>query len=110
MLSYIDPQTGEFLWQCPLCGQSIRCQDPLQFDQLEQESTCEGCRARDLFQSNPEVIGFAVKMWARSGRWPVSSSWMEAIPASGISVLGGDYPASALRNPRRAAILSWTAG
>lgn len=110
MLAYIDPQTGEFLWQCPLCGQSIRCQDPLQFDKLEQESTCEGCRARELFQSNPEVIGFAVDMWARSGKWPVSSCWMEAIPASGISVLGGDYHASALRYAGRAAILSWTAG
>jgi len=110
MLVYIDPQTGEFLWRCPLCGESIRCQDQFEIDQLESEAACEGCRARELFESNPEIIAFAVDMWARMDSWPQSSTWMEAIPPSGISVLGGDYHAEGLRYPRRTAVLSWTAG
>lgn len=109
MPSYIDPRTGEFVWCCPLCGQPIRCQDPLQVDRLEQEAACESCRAKDLFRSNPEIIGFAVAMWARSNSWPPSSTWMEAIPPSGISILGDDYRVSTLRYPRRAALSSWTA-
>ncbi len=110
MLCYIDPQTGEFLWRCPLCGESIRCQDQLELDTLEEEVACEGCRAREIFETNPEMIGFAVDMWARADSWPQSSSWMEAIPPSGISVLGDNYRASALRYPRRSSLLSWTAG
>ena len=110
MLTYIDPQTGEFLWRCPLCGESIRCQDQSQIVHLEYEAACKGCRARELFESSPEMIGFAVDMWARLDSWPQSSTWMEAIPLSGISVLGGDYHADGLRYPRRTAVLSWTAG
>ena len=110
MLSYIDPQTGEFIWRCPLCGESIRCQDQSQFDRLEKEGACEGCRAREIFESNPEMIGFAVDMWASADSWPQSSSWMEAIPPSGISVLGSDYRASTLHYPRRSSLLSWSAG
>jgi hypothetical protein len=110
MLCYIDPQTGEFIWRCPRCGEPIRCQDPAQIDRLEKEGACEGCRARDLFESTPEVIGFAVDLWARAGSWPQSSAWMEAIPPSGISVLGSDYHASGLRYSRRSSLLSWTTG
>ncbi len=110
VLCYIDPQTGEFLWRCPLCGESIRCQDQLELEELEKEGACEGCRAREIFESNPEMIGFAVDMWASADSWPQSSSWMKAIPPSGISVLGDDYRVSALRYPRRSSLLSWTAG
>jgi hypothetical protein len=110
MLCYIDPQTGEFLWRCPHCGESIHCQDQEQVDQLEEDAACGGCRAKELFASNPEIIGFAVELWARSDSWPQSSSWMEAIPPTGISVLGSDYHAAGLRYPGRAALSSWTAG
>jgi DNA-directed RNA polymerase subunit RPC12/RpoP len=109
MLVYIHPHTGEFLWRCPDCGESISCQDLTELDQLRDDGACEGCRARELFERNPEMIGFAVDMWARLDSWPQSSSWMEAIPPSGISVLGSDRGVFGLRDPRRAP-LSWTAG
>jgi hypothetical protein len=108
MLAYIDPQTGEYLWRCPVCGESIRCQDQLDLDQLKYEGACEGCRARELFENNPEMIGFAVDMWARLDSWPQSSTWMEAIPPSGISILGSDYHAGSLSYPRLTVVLSWT--
>ncbi len=110
MLMYIDPNTGEFLWRCPLCGESIRCRDQSEIDELEEEAVCAGCRAKALFESNPEMIGFAVDMWARLDSWPQSSAWMEAIPASGISVLGAEYHARDWGYPRRTAGLSWTRG
>lgn len=110
MLFYIDPQTSEIVWRCPRCGESIRCQDLLELDQLTEASACEGCRARELFESSPEMISFAVGMWARSDSWPASSVWMEAIPQSGISVLGADYHSHALRYPKRPALLSRTTG
>ena len=110
MLMYIDPNTGEFLWRCPLCGESIRCRDQAEIDELEEEAACAGCRARALFESNPEMIGFAVDMWARLDSWPQSSTWMEAIPTTGISVLGADYHARDWGYPRRSAALGWTRG
>ena len=81
-----------------------------EIDELEEESLCAGCRARALFESNPEMIGFAVDMWARLDSWPQSSTWMEAIPASGISVLCAEYHARDWGYPRRPAALSWTRG
>jgi DNA-directed RNA polymerase subunit RPC12/RpoP len=110
MLSYIHPLTGELVWLCPQCGQSIRCQGLIEFEQLQDEAACDGCRARELFERNPEMIGFAVDMWARLDTWPQSSVWMEAIPPSGISVLGADYHASGLRHLIGSAALGWTAG
>ena len=110
MPSYIDPLTSEIVWICPHCGESIRCEDLLELDKLQKDSACEGCRARELFESNPEMISFAVDMWARSDTWPRSSIWMEAIPPSGISVLGAGYHARGLRYVKRPALLSWTAG
>jgi DNA-directed RNA polymerase subunit RPC12/RpoP len=110
MPSYIDPLTSEIVWSCPHCGESICCQDLLELDKLQKDGACEGCRARELFQSNPEMISFAVDMWARLDTWPRSSIWMEAIPPSGISVLGADYHAHGLQYPKRPALLSWTAG
>jgi DNA-directed RNA polymerase subunit RPC12/RpoP len=108
--TYVHPLTGELLWRCPHCGHSIRCQNLTELDQLEDDAACEGCRARELFERNPEMIGFAVDMWARLDAWPQSSVWMEAIPLSGISVLGAGYHAIGLRYPNRTAALSWTAG
>ena len=110
MLAYIQPHTGEILWRCPHCGESILCHDLAEFDQLQDEMACEGCRARELFERNPEVIGFAVDMWARLDSWPQSSSWMEAIPPSGISVLGAGYGEFGLRYQKHTAALGWSAG
>ena len=110
MLMYIDPNTGEFLCRCPVCGESIRCRDQVEVDELEEEGACAGCRARALFESNPEMIGFAVDMWARLDSWPQSSIWMEAIPPTGISVLGAEYHDRDWGHPGRTAALSWTRG
>ena len=110
MPTYIHHLTGELIWLCPQCGEPIRCQDLIEFEQLQDEAACDGCRARELFEENPEMIGFAVDMWARLDTWPQSSVWMEAIPPSGISVLGADYHAFRLGYPIGTAALTWTAG
>ena len=109
MLSYIDPKKGEIVWCCPSCGESVRCEDLLELDRLQEGSACEGRRARELFENSPEMISFAVGMWARSDSWPQSSIWMEAIPPSGISVLGADYHSHGLRSPKRPALLGFRA-
>ena len=90
---HLDPQTVEFLWRCPLCGETIRLQSQTEVSQAEQAGGCEGCRAKATFQRTPEMIGLLVALWARSDAWPQSVSWMEAIPTSGISILGNAYQA-----------------
>jgi hypothetical protein len=90
---HLHPETAEFLWRCPLCGQSLRFQTQAEVNLAEQAGACEGCRAKAMFKRTPEMIGLLVALWARSDAWPESVSWMEAIPASGISILGNAYQA-----------------
>lgn len=93
MSNYLDPQTGECLWRCPQCGELIRFGSQLAALQAERAGGCQGCRAKKTFEDNPGLIGFFLDFWAGADAWPQSHSWMAAIPASGISILGNAYSA-----------------
>jgi hypothetical protein len=93
---HLHPQTAEFLWCCPRCGQSLRFKSQMEVNFAEQAGACEGCRAKAMFERTPEMIALLVVLWARSDAWPQSISWMEAIPSSGISILGNAYQARGL--------------
>ena len=93
MMYHLDPQTGEFLWRCPECGQSIHLQSQLAVCLAERAGRCQGCRAKVEFEQNPGLVGFFLDFWARADAWPQSDSWMEAIPAAGIPILASAYPA-----------------
>ena len=41
---------------------------------------CQGCRARISFIKNPELVGLFLDFWYRTGAFPQSTSWLEAIP------------------------------
>ena len=94
MSKYLDPLTGDVLWRCPQCGESIRFRSELAVLQAERAGGCQGCRAKATFEGNPGLIGFFLDFWAGADAWPQSHSWMAAIPASGISIVGNAYPAA----------------
>jgi hypothetical protein len=39
------------------------------------------------------LVGLYLDFWVRADAWPQSDSWLEAIPAAGISILGGAHAA-----------------
>jgi hypothetical protein len=41
---------------------------------------CQGCRAKITFQQDPGLIGLFLDFWHRTGKFPKSASWLEAIP------------------------------
>jgi hypothetical protein len=79
MVYNIDPRTGELLWHCPKCGESIHFPNLQALHLAEQAGGCQGCRAKATFEHNPELIGLFLDFWVRTDAWPKSSSWIEAI-------------------------------
>lgn len=83
----LNPLTGEYLWRCPSCGQTIRLSNEVAVRLAERAGGCQGCRAKAAFQRNPGLVGFFVDFWSRAGAWPQSDSWMQAVRGGGISIL-----------------------
>ena len=88
MTQIIHPHTGEYLWRCPECGETIRLSSQAAVCLAEQAGRCQGCRAKATFQLRPGLIGFFLDFWARADAWPQSDSWMAAVPMSGVSIVG----------------------
>jgi hypothetical protein len=93
MMHILDPQTGEYRWRCPECGETIRLSSPTAVCLVQRAGRCQGCRARVTFKQNPELVGFYLDFWARTNAWPQSDSWMDAMPESGVSIPNNRYPA-----------------
>jgi len=47
---------------------------------LSERKCCQGCRAKISFEKNPRVIGLFLDFWCRTGNFPESASWLEALP------------------------------
>jgi hypothetical protein len=82
MVIYTDPQTGEYLWACPECGTFIRFHSLLAVQMAKQAGGCQGCRARIILSQTPVLINAFLDFWTRTGAWPQSPSWMEALPVT----------------------------
>ncbi len=78
-MNHLDPQTDEYLWRCPQCGESIRFPNWLALRLAKRAGTCQGCRAKATFERNPGLVGLFMDFWARTDTWPQSNSWMEAV-------------------------------
>jgi hypothetical protein len=108
MKYYVDPMIGTFLWRCPECGQSIRLKSESAVCLAARAGRCQGCRAKATFQQNPGLVGFFLEYWARTDSWPLSDSWVEFLPALGVSILGSANAtarASSLAGPPSAGML-----
>jgi hypothetical protein len=91
MMYVLDPQTGHYLWRCPECGETIRLTSFSAICLVKRAGCCQGCRARATFERNPGLAGFFLDFWAGADAWPQSASWLEALPAAGVSILGNAY-------------------
>jgi predicted RNA-binding Zn-ribbon protein involved in translation (DUF1610 family) len=91
VMQILDPQTGEYLWHCPECGETIRLSSPAAVRLAEQAGRCQGCRAKATFQQKPELIGLFLDFWVRADAWPQSDSWLDAVSGCGSSILDHGY-------------------
>ena len=83
LVVWYDSQDNRYLVVCPKCHALITCNS---LDVLYHEVVgngghcCQGCRARITFEKDPGLIGMFLDFWSRTGRFPESDSWLEAIP------------------------------
>ncbi len=78
-----DVQAGQYFVLCPQCRERIIYDtlDSLYHELISSDrKCCQGCRARTSFERNPELVGLFLDFWYRTGAFPQSTSWLEAIP------------------------------
>jgi len=80
---WYDSQEDRYVALCPECHELITC-DTLGIVYQEmvwsKRKGCQGCRAKISFQQDPALIGLFLDYWHRTGNFPESMSWIEAIP------------------------------
>jgi hypothetical protein len=83
LAAWYDNMENQYIAVCPKCHSSITY-DSLTILYRElvigDAKCCQGCRAKITFERNPGLIGLFLDFWYRTGSFPKSSSWMEAIP------------------------------
>jgi hypothetical protein len=83
LAAWYDTQADKYLAVCPKCRRLVAF-DTLQALRLSlalgDRRCCQGCRAKITFEHDPGLISVFVDFWSRSGAWPESPSWFDAIP------------------------------
>lgn len=80
---WYDSQEDQYLVLCPACRELIICDTlGIVFHEMvwSKRKCCQGCRAKITFQQDPGLIGLFLDYWYRTGNFPESASWLEAIP------------------------------
>ena len=77
--------TGEDRYRvlCPQCQCLVTCEtiETVYRDMvLSKRRCCQGCRAKISFKKNPKLVGVILDFWCRTGNFPESESWLEAVP------------------------------
>jgi len=80
---WYDNIDHQYLALCPKCHELITYDtlNSLNHELVSSDSKCcQGCRAKITFERNPGAIWIFLDFWYRTGNFPQSSSWLEAIP------------------------------
>jgi hypothetical protein len=92
-----DSERDQYLVLCPICHELILC-DTLDIVYQEmvwsERKCCQGCRAKVTFQEDPGLIGVFLDYWLRTGNFPESASWLEAIPPEQYNLWAKAIPAA----------------
>jgi hypothetical protein len=80
---WYDTREDQFRVLCPRCHCLVTC-DTIEIVYremvLSERKCCQGCRAKISFEKNPLLIGVFLDFWCRTGKFPESDSWIEAVP------------------------------
>jgi hypothetical protein len=80
---WYDTRKSRYRVLCPQCGCLITC-ETIEIVYREMALSggkgCQGCRAKISLEKNPRVTGLFLDFWSRTGNFPESGSWLEAVP------------------------------
>jgi hypothetical protein len=88
---WYDNQKEQYVVLCPQCHEMIshRTLNALYHEMvLGDRQCCQGCRARITFEKDPGLIGMFLDFWYRTGNFPKSDSWIEAVPQPQLNLWG----------------------
>jgi hypothetical protein len=94
---WYDSQEDKYMVVCPKCHKLITCNS---LDSLYHEMVwngrqcCQGCRAKISFERDPGLIGMFLDFWYRTGKFPESDSWIEAVPQPQLNFWGKEIKAA----------------
>jgi hypothetical protein len=86
---WYDCQEDKYWVVCPKCQTLIACNsiEVLYHEMVwGDRQCCQGCRARITFEKDPGLIGMLLDFWHRTGKFPESDSWIEAIPPAHLNL------------------------
>ena len=84
-----DTQEDLYWILCPQCHSLISCETigvAYREVVLSERKCCQGCRAKISFEKNPGLVGVFLDFWCRTGKFPESDSWLEAVPQKQINL------------------------
>jgi len=91
LAAWYDCQEDRYVILCPECHRLIAYDAPdvlyLEIVWSERQC-CRGCRAKISFQYDPGLIGTVLDFWHRTGSFPQSPSWVEAVPRQQCTMWG----------------------
>ena len=86
---WYDNREDQYRVLCPQCHCLVTC-DTIEIVYREmvwsERKCCQGCRAKISFEKNPRVIPLFLDFWCRTGNFPESASWLEAVPQKQFSL------------------------
>lgn len=88
---WYDNQKERYVVLCPQCQEviSYRTLDALYHEMVwGDRQCCQGCRARVTFEKDPGLIGMFLGFWCRTGNFPESDSWLDALPQPHLNLWG----------------------
>jgi hypothetical protein len=94
---WYDNQKKQYVVLCPQCHEviSYRSLDALHREMVGSDrQCCQGCRAKITFEKDPGLIGMFLDFWYRTGEFPESDSWLEALPRSHFNLWGKEIKAA----------------
>jgi len=78
-----DREEDRYVVLCPTCHRLVTCETlGMVYHEMvwNERKGCQGCRARASFERDPGLIGLFLDFWCRTGAFPQSAIWLEAIP------------------------------
>jgi len=94
---WYDCQENKYWVVCPKCHALIiyPSLDSLYHEMVwGDRQCCQGCRARITFEKEPGLIGMFLDFWYRTGKFPESDSWLEAVPQPQLNLWGKEIRAA----------------
>ena len=80
---WYDNREGQYRVLCPQCHCLVTCETiEIVYREmiLSERKCCQGCRAKISFEKNPRLVGIFLDFWCRTGKFPESDRWLEAVP------------------------------